>query len=114
MPSALAVLPPPGCADFRSSEAKFRGIAPIEASTVFCFPSRRSSTEACCRPAPPRQGAAGRAEFLFPIRLRRVITVALLNAGLGRRGDRGDQGTARVVWVESKGLGNRRRDVLNG
>jgi hypothetical protein len=43
-----------------------------------------------------------------------VITVALLNAGLGRRGDRGDQGTARVVWVESKGLGNRRRDVLNG
>jgi hypothetical protein len=46
-----------------------------------------------------------------------VITVALLDAGLGRRaarGDRGDQGTARVVWVESKGLGNRRRDVLNG
>jgi hypothetical protein len=54
MPSALAVLPP-ACAGWRSSEAEFRGIAPIEASTVFCFPSRRSSTEACCRPAPARQ-----------------------------------------------------------
>src|ERR1700726_4733666 len=109
MPSAVAVLPLPGCAASRSSEATFCGISLMEASRVLCFPSRMivngSLLPTGCRRDAAREVVHG---FYF-VAACRGDHVALLDAGLGGRAVRGhrrDQRTGRVVRVESKALGD--------
>jgi hypothetical protein len=116
MPSALAGLPLPGCAASRSAEAAFCGISPIEASTASCFPSRAIVNSSLVPTGWKRQGAGDCARILFRDRCG-GNHIALLDAGSSGRpvgGDRSEQRTGRMVWVETKALVDRRRHVLNG